>query len=112
MGVFFGRDGEPLPPRSWMELFEDPDYRIVKNEYVTPTLQISTIWQGIDMSHSLGFKPPEIFETIVFSYGGEDSGRREIHCCHYPTESDAMAGHEKLAEGWRVLIEQIKDTAR
>lgn len=106
---YYGRDGSPLNLAAWCALLEDDDYRHVAKTEVGPYL-VSTIWLGLDHNF-FGTGPPIIFETLVFGpeFSGEIDGRR------YPTEADALAGHEEfvtLIRSTKLDAEDVLDDAR
>ncbi len=56
---------------------------------------VSTIWLGLDHSHSLG--APILFETMVFDTR-TDEIRRDIYCTRHTTWQEAEEGHAKAVE--------------
>jgi hypothetical protein len=75
-------------------LLQDPDKRIVKQEYVDKKF-ISTVFLGID--HSFNKNILHVFETMVFDESG-DKPRMEIYCTRYATWKEAEKGHKKAVK--------------
>jgi hypothetical protein len=94
---FWGRKGKPIDSvRVWAKLFEDPEYKIVKQTLLKNGKFVSTVWLG--MNHNWGEGPPLIFETMAFACRGVYA---ELECARYSTEEEALAGHEKMVHRWR-----------
>ena len=74
----------------WGKCFELAD-RIVQVTQITATVQVSTVFLGID--HSFGHGPPILWETMIF--GGRLSEEQE----RYQTYEQALAGHARMC--WR-----------
>jgi hypothetical protein len=91
MGDYYDREGNPLDVREWARLFEDRDYKRVRNT-ILGDINVSTVWLGIDHSYGAG-GDPIIFETMVF--GTDDEER---YCVRYSTEDDAIIGHIAAVE--------------
>lgn len=87
---YYDRQGKPLTMEQWIPLFEDSNYKIVKQDYIPDgigQIKVSTVWLGLNHSR-IGEGPPLIFETLIF--GGEYD--QEMY--RYTTEDQALAGHE------------------
>lgn len=100
---YFDRTGKPIGMVEWSNLFQDKSYQIVQQDRVDPTeeqpegrILVSTVWLGLD--HNFGGGTPLIFETMVFG------GILDQECDRYPTEEQALAGHEKMLEQVKGLI--------
>jgi hypothetical protein len=90
----YDREGNPISIEQWRLLFEDKRYQILKQTQIG-TLQVSTIWLGID--HGFGrTAEPLIFETMIF-------GSEEDEQWRYPTEQEALAHHDEICEQIRLL---------
>jgi hypothetical protein len=93
---FYDRDGSPIGLLAWTELFEDRSYQRVAEDVVGP-YRVSTVWLGADHNFG-GVGAPLIFETMVF---GEGEADEETH--RWCTEAEAVAGHEQVVAGLRLL---------
>ena len=82
---FFDKEGAPISPERWGELFGDMAYRRVGLDEFDDGTNISTVWLGIP--HGYDPMGPLVFETMVFKANGEDETYR------YPTLERAIAGH-------------------
>lgn len=90
MSDFFDREGRPLELFEWAKLYEDPDYKQVRQDYLPGGIRISTAWLGCNYNFSVTGLPPIIFETMIFlRHEPEDYIR-------YSTEEAARAGHAYL----------------
>jgi hypothetical protein len=90
----YDREGNPISIEQWRLLFEDKRYQILKQTQIG-TLQVSTIWLGID--HGFGHTAePLIFETMIFGSEEEEQWR-------YASEQEALAHHDQLCEQIRLL---------
>ncbi len=69
----------------WAYFFEQAD-PVVKKTQVTPDIEVSTVFLGID--HSFGHGPPLLFKTMIF--GGSD----DCEQWHYSTYNQALEGHD------------------
>lgn len=91
MTLFWSRANEPIEDTlEWARKFEDPAYRFVALD-VEDGWTVSTIWQGLDLAHSL--RPDRdtvmIFETALF---GPDEVGEDRWFWH--SEEEALAGHD------------------
>lgn len=84
---YYDKNGKPLNMIQWGELFQNPDYKIVKRDQIGD-VKVYTVWLGMD--HGFLNELPIIFETMVF--GGEFDQYQE----RYATEQEALAGHKKI----------------
>lgn len=107
---WYRRDGTPfkLPDlkkdrNGWLKemekmekLYQNPEYKIVKQQRLWNGFFVSTVWLGLDHSHDYFSKHPVpiIFETMVFP--AEWSGDMD----RYATEEQAKAGHEAMVRKW------------
>lgn len=83
--MYFDRQGRPITPDRWIELFDDRSYQVVVQEE-KDEVRVSTIWLGLDHSFGLG-GPPLIFETMIFG------GTRDGDQWRYESEEGALSGH-------------------
>lgn len=104
MIMYYNRRGEPITSTlAWDELFSDPKYKIVKQDF-TPNKKywVSTVWLGIDHSFTwFEDKPnphPLIFETMVFNGNKKSFDEQDME--RYSTETQALAGHNKMLKKW------------
>jgi len=95
-GMYFDRDGEEITMGQWSILFGHKPYQILQQDHVGPYF-VSTVWLG--MNHQWVDGPPMIFETMVFGPGGDDETTDR-----YPSEDDALAGHERRLDQVRLLF--------
>lgn len=76
----------------WGKFMESGD-RIVKQTELPNGVRVSTVFLGIDHSHSYIFGgEPLLFETMIF--GGE----HDEYCERYSTWEEAEAGHQRAIE--------------
>jgi len=85
---YFNKQGKPITLSRWVELFEDPAYKIIKRDE-TPNGVVSTIWLGLDHSFEESGKPL-IFETMIF-----ESDEYPDFQKRYSTLEEAIKGHEE-----------------
>lgn len=96
-GEKIGAIGEKDATLKWARMFEDPEYRIVAvDQDGEAQPMISTIWQGLDLNHSLhqdreGFVPA-IFET-VYMVANENGGAEIQDRWFSATEGAALETH-------------------
>jgi len=85
--AYYDRSGKEIPLLEWGRLFEDPEYKIVKQEKIYGFL-VSTVWIGTD----LGLFSPDlqIFETMIFDGGRESCFDYQER---YSNEEQALKGH-------------------
>lgn len=97
--LFFDRKGNPLQLLEYARLFEDKDYKVVKQEYVGKYF-VSTVWVGLNMA----FRRTQgklIFETMIFLKDEEDEESEDPlrdYQERYGTEEEALEGHEKAVK--------------
>ena len=92
MSNYYDREGEPITPLEWAELFNDADYKIIQQDRPDGML-ISTVWRGDTNPEG----EPAIFETAVFNTTeGEDGFEvwENIYRVRYHTQAEAESGHE------------------
>jgi hypothetical protein len=97
-GMYFDREGRPIPLLEWAALWEDHQGRRIGWTELEDGSTISTVWMGM----SLGFTwkgPPLIFETMAF--GGPLDGEQ----WRYATEAEARAGHEEAVALARTALD-------
>lgn len=87
--LYYDREGKPIPFVVWGELFNDQEYKVVKQDVFVlgdQPVYVSTVWMGLNHNWMPG-RPPKIFETMIF--GGE----LDLEQWRYTTEEEALAGH-------------------
>ncbi len=106
---YFWPDGRPMSFKWYIRRIEDRRCsRVVEQTMVSPDVQVSTVWLGLD--HGFGGllgEQPIIFETMVFRRDRE-SGRPEFEGDEqerYATEAEALAGHERMVAEVRAELE-------
>lgn len=95
--LYFDRDGKSLTMAQWAELSSDKAgkyFRIAKTKITDlsnpkQVYYISTIWTGLNLSHSDSL-PPLIFETVV---QWDDSENTVNEVLRYRSKEDAERGH-------------------
>jgi hypothetical protein len=93
---FYDRQGNPITLEEWMRLSGD---KIVRQDEVGDYF-VSTVWLGINHNfHPIG--PPLIFETMVFP----SESWRDLECCRYSTEEEALEGHERMLNEVRLIVD-------
>lgn len=109
--MFWNRDNEPITDvLVWARLFEDPHYRILAYD-VEGSHAVSTIWQGMDLSHSLRVTDDTamIFETAFLT---DDIVVDQVN---WHSERGALGGHSMMCvkllgrparpeDGWRERV--------
>lgn len=100
---YFDREGHSIPPRVWMDLNNNSEYKAVARTRIRGNL-VSTVWLGMD--HNFGFdgNGPVIFETMVFF----SDDFKDEYCERYCTEDQARAGHVR-AIAW--LTDELEDVS-
>ena len=88
---YYNRDGEEISNDEWMRLFEDKEYKIVKQQTIHD-YRVSTVWLGTD--HSFGGGPVVLFETLVFG----DDGLWDGYQLRWHTEAEALIGHHTICD--------------
>jgi len=65
---YYNKNGEPISPAEWSELFGNDDYRIIRQTYRSG-YSVSTVWMGFDVTDR-----QEIFETYAYtSHNAEEN---------------------------------------
>jgi len=88
--LYYDRRGKLIDNEEWMKLFEDPKYKILRQQVIHGN-KVSTVWLGTD--HSFGTGPVLIFETLVFGDGLWGNYQRR-----WTTEADALLGHSVICD--------------
>lgn len=96
--LYFDRDGKSLTMAQWAELSsaKGTDYIRVDRTRITDlanpeqVYSISTIWTGLNLSHSDSL-PPLIFETLVRYSDDPTDSKAEV--LRYRSKEDAQLGH-------------------
>jgi hypothetical protein len=97
--MYYDKQGKQLDCMAWSALFEDPSYRLVKNDILGKYL-ISTIW--------LGLSNFTMFETMIFELVGNHKYPVFDYMERCGTESEALANHEEAVEIVRKAMEEEK----
>jgi hypothetical protein len=94
MSNFYDRNGKSIDLTEWGQLFQNKDYKILKQESVGD-YWVSTVWLGLD--HGWGESRPLIFETMIFWQGtpGVVESYLDIEQERYSTEAEAFEGHKR-----------------
>jgi hypothetical protein len=103
--TYFDRQGKELELLDWARLFEDGDYKILKQDKIGK-YRVSTVWIGLNMRF-FGIDPPLIFETMIFIEEGQEKDELDFWQDRYSTEDEALEGHEKALELVRNKIRSI-----
>ena len=92
--LFYDKEGNPIADTlDGARLFEDREYRIVKQEILWWGGWLSTVWLGLD--HGWGGERPLIFESMLFF------GRRsDLDCRRSSTLEEARQGHRLMKRYW------------
>lgn len=104
MTMFWDRQGQPIEGGEgsgvliWAKMFEDSEYRIVAVDQDAPdTPMVSTIWQGLDLNHSLNpFAIPAIFETVHMHAEKPGDDATIDDRIFTPTEESALDAHAEF----------------
>jgi hypothetical protein len=92
--LYYDKEGNPIwDTLEWATLFENREYRIVKQETLWWGVFLSTIWLGLD--HAWGGEKPLIFESMLFFGRASD-----LDCRRYSTLGEAVHGHTLLKGYW------------
>ncbi len=92
--LYYDKEGNPIwDTLEWARLFEDREYRIVKQETLWWGAFLSTVWLGLD--HAWGGDRPLIFESMLFFCRTSDLDWRR-----YSTLDEAVQGHNLLKAHW------------
>lgn len=97
---YFDKEGKPIDLMTWGRLFEDENYKVIKQQQIGDYL-ISTVWMGVDYNFNRFFdkdSPLHIFETMVFSKKDKDA---DLDQERYSTLEEAKAGHEELVKKYK-----------
>lgn len=92
--LHFDKKGKKISFLEWGKLFDDKNYKIVKQETLPNGKFVSTVWLGINHNFYKD-KDPLIFETMVFP---EEGNWGDIDCNRYSTLKEAKAGHKKMVK--------------
>lgn len=93
-GHYWDKDGKPLSLEEWVELLNDPNYRLVAETTYQETT-VRTIWEGIDD----GVRVAAMYATGI---GNDAGGLKTVWEGYYPcTLADAQAMHGKIVTGLR-----------
>lgn len=97
MSDWYDRKGRQITIAEAAPLLTNPEYKTVAKHEESGYL-VSTVWLGLN--HGWGGVPLAIFETMIFapdSWDGE-------YCERYPTETAALAGHDRAVMHLRTEI--------
>jgi hypothetical protein len=101
---YYDRDGKELDGvLAWAEKFEEDEYRFLRVEDVEGPdgrpYRVSTIWEGIDKRLFQDQEELLIFQTGAFLLNdAKDSFEGMVGEWMWPTESEALAGHETVVD--------------
>lgn len=89
-------NGQPRPAEAleWAMWFEGGVEKRRVAFTQAPGYDISTVFLGLDHSHTPGVGKPVLWETMVFPTGL----LQEEACERYTSREDALAGHERLVQ--------------
>lgn len=93
----------------WATWFEEKNNRIVQQDR-NEQYFVSTCFLGID--HSYGEGPPQLFETMVFAQKDGKTDYSDLEFERYATWDEALEGHKKMCEQYRVTLDQPTQTTR
>lgn len=96
MGGYYDKEGKPITSSEWAKLFQDVEYKVVRQTTTKNNYFISTVWLGLDHGH--GLDEILIFETMVFDMKNGFTGR-DLFMERYETEEQAKQGHREAV--WR-----------
>jgi hypothetical protein len=92
--LYYDKEANPISDTlEWARLFENREYRIVKQETLWWGAFLSTVWLGLD--HAWGGEKPLIFESMLFFGRTSDLDSRR-----YSTLEEAIQGHNRLKAYW------------
>lgn len=93
--MWYDKDGKKITVEEANKLFLDFQYKVVEQTELPNGKWVSTVWLGLDHSHSEGL--PVIFETMVFPKKGN---YMDEDCERYSFLADAQKGHKEMVEKW------------
>ena len=102
---YYDKEGKPIGTLAWAKLFEDKNYRIIKQTTLPNKKWVSTVWLGLDYSFEES-KRPLIFETMVFARKFTKNFEKnkklayDLDSERYSTIKEAIEGHGKLCRKW------------
>jgi|ERR1700679_500410 len=94
---YFNKKGEPISLIEFSILFENFQYKIIKQENVGKYF-VSTVWLGIDMNYRKD-GPPLIFETMIFMNDENDEDKGDP-CEHFMEQKKKPALGTKRLLKW------------
>jgi hypothetical protein len=104
------RDGQAIQePDSmrWAEWFETADRHVAFTELADGSVQVSTVFLGID--HQFGKGPPVLWETMVFH---ELPGQRRDESPDFGDLQRRYASHEDALRGHAEIVAMIEESYR
>jgi hypothetical protein len=107
-GWWFDKEGKPINEIEVNRLLKDSNYKIIKQEWVTNDIWVSTVWLGLNHSYIPG--KLLIFETMAFKKVkpkkiiGMVLDKEDIDCERYATEEEAKAGHIKMVNKYKKCL--------
>ena len=105
IGGCYDKTGKPIRMLAWAKLFEDKNYKTIKQTTLPNKKWVSTVWLGLDHSFEES-KKPLIFETMVFKRkltGNFKKNRKlayDLDSQRYSTLKEAIEGHDKMCKKW------------
>jgi len=97
VSLYYDKEGNPIDLNKWVNLFENMDYKIIKQETLENGVFVSTVWLGLDHSFREGGKPI-IFETMAFPSDNLDTHN---DMKRYYTLEEALEGHKAMVKKWK-----------
>jgi hypothetical protein len=96
---YFDKEGNRISLKKFGELFEDPEYKIIKQEKIGDSF-VSTVWLGLDMSNifTKSETPKSLFETMIFKQKHEDSNWDDLYMERCGTKEQAVLQHEEAVK--------------
>lgn len=99
--ILIGQTPVPEPDvLKWADWFETADRVVFRTEMASAL--ISTVFLGLDHRH-FGDGPPILFETMIFSDGGE-----VVDMWRCSTWLEAEAQHQRAVEEWEKRIRRMR----
>jgi hypothetical protein len=104
--LHYDRQGFPICLGTWARLFENFDYKVVKQTQLSNGYWVSTVWLGLDHSFMPG--APEFFETMVKD---RETGDWMDDQARYSDEESAREGHRRMVYEYSRKPKYKRDTS-